>query len=507
LSSGKGSNSVRESLIRSLYERDWLGQRYANTAADRAAPKAMDTVKKVGTAMSKVAANSYFAFNISSAVKNRFAAIVQNNIEAAAGQFLNFRSLGKGKSIASKATVELSASIYNRGTKSRHVQIIQAFNIDGQLDKTADPLYRTLGRDSASGSWALSARKLMEMNASLELLFAMMDFQKITLKDGTKVSLYDVMILKDGKLSIREDVEESWGLDSDNFNDFKIKFQGVFDRLQGNYKDINQPMADRYFLFKQAAFMRKFFISMFQRRFSRERPQSDLNVYEEGYYLTSLYYARDLIMYYAMGDKSSVSPGIKRSATETAALKRLGVDVASQLVMGLLAHYMLKFLFDYDEDDDKLKSKSKLRAATGPLPFLGVADDGRAFDPVSFMELHIINQLIQTNIEASSFNPYSFNKYGNLFLTGQSIYKQPFSSYGASLQQVYNIGNLTYDYLAGNSTGFYTRRVGPAEWQQKHSPKFVNSLFKTIGLGGVYKDLDAAVRVESTLAVPAMIKR
>ena len=508
LSSGKGSNSVRESLIRSLYERDWLGQRYANTAADRAAPKTMDTIKKVGTAMSKVAANSYFAFNISSAVKNRFSAIVQNNIEAAAGQFLNFRSLGKGKAIASKATVELSASIYNRGLKSRHIQIIQAFNIDGQLDKTSDPLYRTMGRDAASGSWALSARKLLEMNASLELLFAMMDFQKVPLKDGTKISLYDAMILKDGKLSIREDVEGSWNLESDNFNDFKIKFQGVFDRLQGNYKDINQPMADRYFLFKQAAFMRKFFISMFQRRFSRERPQSDLNVYEEGYYITTLKYARDLIMYYAMGTKSSVgAAAIKPNAKEAAALKRLGIDVAAQLVMGLLAHYMLKFLFDYDEDDDKMKSKSGLRRATGPLPFLGVADDSRAFDPVSFMELHIINQLIQTNIEASSFNPHSFNKYGNLFLTGQSIYKQPFSSYGASIQQVYNIGNLTYDYLMGNSTGFYTRRVGPAEWQQKHSPKFVNSLFKTIGLGGVYKDLDAAVRVESTLAVPAMIKR
>ena len=508
LSSGKGSNSIRESLIRSLYERDWLGQRYANTLADRAAPETMETVKKVGTAMSKVAANSYFAFNLSSAVKNRFSAIIQNNIEAAAGQFLNYRSLRKGKAIASKATVELSASIYKRGPKSKHIQIIQAFNIDGQLDKTADPMYRTLGRDAASGSWALSARKLLEMNASLELLFAMMDFQKVTLKDGTQISLYDAVELQDGKLAIREDVEESWSLDSDNFNDFKIKFQGVFDRLQGNYKDINQPAADRYFLFKQAAFMRKFFISMFMRRFARERPQSDLNVYEEGYYISALNYARDLIMYYAMGNKSATGNAImKPNAKEAAALKRLGIDVASQLVMGLLAKYMLLFLFDYDEDDPLKKSKSKLRRATGPLPFIGVADDNRAFDPMSFMELHIINQLIQTNIEASSFNPHSFNKYGNLFLTGQSIYKQPFSSYGASIQQVYNIGNLTYDYLAGNSTGFYTRRVGPAEWQQKHAPKVLNTAFKTIGLGGVYKDLDAAVRVESTLAVPAMIKR
>lgn len=508
LSSGRGSNSIRESLIRSLYERDWLGQRYANTLADRSAPKTMETVKKVGSAMSKVAANSYFAFNLSSAVKNRFSAIIQNNIEAAAGQFINFRSLRKGKAIASKATVELSASIYKRGPKSKHIQIIQAFNIDGQLDKTSDPLYRTLGRDAASGSWALSARKLLEMNASLELLFGMMDFQKVPLKDGTQVSLYDAMILKDGQLTIREDVDDSWSMSSDNFNDFKVKFQGVFDRLQGNYKDINQPAADRYFLFKQAAFMRKFFISMFMRRFARERPQSDINVYEEGYYITALNYARDLIMYYAMGNKTSTGTAtIQPNAKEAAALKRLGIDVASQLVMGLLAHYMLLFLFDYDEDDPLKKSKSKLRRATGPLPFIGVADDNRAFDPISFMELHIINQLIQTNIEASSFNPHSFNKYGNLFLTGQSIYKQPFSSYGASIQQVYNIGNLTYDYLMGNSTGYYTRRVGPAKWQQKHSPKVLNTLFKTIGAGGLYKDLDAAVRVESTLAVPAMIKR
>ena len=508
LSSGKGSNSMRESLIRGLYERDWLGQRYANTLADRSAPKTMEAVKKVGTAMSRVAANSFFAFNISSAVKNRFSAVIQNNIEAAAGQFLNFRSLKRGKSIASKATVELSASIYKRGPKSKHIQIIQAFNIDGQLDKTADPMYRTLGRDAASGSWALSARKLLEMNASLELLFGMMEFQKVNLKDGTQISLYDAMVLKDGRLSVREDVEEAWSFDSDNFNDFKIKFQGVFDRLQGNYKDINQPLADRYFLFKQAAFMRKFFISMFMRRFARERPQSDLNVYEEGYYITALNYARDLIMYYTMGQKSSVgSASIKPNTKEAAALKRLGIDIGTQAIMYLLARYMLLFLFDYDEDDPLKKSKSKLRKSTGPLPFLGVAEDSRDFDPVSFFELHIINQLIQVSLEASSFNPHTFNKYGNLFLTGQSIYKQPFSSYSASVQQAYNMSTLFWDYLIGNSTGYYTRRVGPAEWQQKHSPKFMNTTMKLIGLGGLYKDLDAPVRVESSLAAPAMIKR
>lgn len=506
----RGSNTLRESLIRSLYERDWLGQRYADTLLDRSAPKTMETVKKVGSAMSKVAANSYFAFNISSALKNRFTAVLQNLIEAAAGEFINFRSLKKGKILAAKATTEISSNIFHRGPKSKNIQIAQIFDINGQLAKTADPMYRTLGRDAASLSWALSARQLGELNASLELLFAMLDFQKVSLKDGTQISLYDALVIKDGQLTMRDDVTEEWAYNSDNFNDFKIKFQGVFDRLQGNYKDINQPMADRYFLFKQVNFMRKFFMSMFMRRFARERPQSDINRFEEGYYISSFGYLRDTIMYYMMGDRSADGTAImKPSAKEKAALKRLGIDVATQLVLSLLIKYMLLFLFDYDEDDPEKKSKSAIRNATGALkiPGLGIADDGKDFNPIAYAELHAINQMMQVMIESATFNPHSFSNYGNLYLTGSGIYKQPFSSFGASFGRLYKMGTNMTDYLMGNSTGYYTRRVGPTWYQQKYQPKVTNEMYKFFGLEAVTKDLSAADRLESTMSQISMMKR
>ena len=502
-SKSKGSNSVRESLVRSLYERDWLGQRYVEGLFDRSAPKSMETAKKVGSAMSKVAANSYFAFNISSALKNRFTAIIQNTIEAAAGEYVNFRSLKRGKVLSAKATADLSSKIFYRGTKSKNIQIVQIFNIDGQLNKTSDPMYRTLGRDTASGSWALSARKLMELNASLELLFGMMDFQKVSLKDGSKISLYDAMVIKDGQISIREDVVDEWSLESNNFNEFKIKFQGVFDRLQGNYKDINQPMADRYFLFKQAAFMRKFFVSMFMRRFARERAQSDIGQFEEGYYITSFEYLRDNLQYFLNKDKGvGASAVLKPNVKEQAALKRLGMDVGIQFIMAQLAKYMLVFLFDYDEDDPTKKSTSKLRRATGALPFPGVVDD-RDFNLLSFVEIHAINQLMQVSLESASFNPHSFSKYGNLYLTGSEFVTTPFSSFSASVGGVYRASVLMSDYFMGNSTGYYTRKVGPMWYQQKYSPKYLNETFKLLGAGGT-KDLDAAERLISTKTIPVM---
>ena len=504
----KSANSLRESLVKSLYERDWLGQRYADTMLSRANPEMTNTTRKIGTAISKVASNSYFAFNLSSALKNRFTAVLQTFIEAAAGEFINYRSLRRGKAIASKATVDLSASIFKRGPKSKNVQIIQAFNIDGQMDKTADPMYRTLGRDAASGSWALSARKLLEMNATVELLFGMLDFQKVELQDGTKISLYDALILKDNQLTIREDVVGEWSYDGKQFNEFKVKFQGVFDRLQGSYKDINQPMADRYFLFKQAAFMRKFFVPMFMRRFARERAQSDINDFEEGYYVSSFNYLRDFISYLIMGNKSAGNTAaMAMTAKEKKAFLRLGVDIGSQIVLGQIISMLLSFLFDYDEDDPLKKSKSKLRRSTGALkvPGLGIVDN-REFNAISFFEIHLINQMMQVMLETSSFTPYG-SKYGNIFATASGIYKEPFSSYNATFGRTLKAVDQIGDYMAGNATGRYTRRVGPTWYQQKHSAKIINTLYKGVGLEALTKDLSAVDRLESTMMIPKMIGR
>jgi hypothetical protein len=239
------------------------------------------------------------------------------------------------------------------------------------------------------------------------------------------------------------------------------------------------------------------------RRFSRERAQSDIGQFEEGYYITSFEYLRDNLQYFLNKDKGvGASAVLKPNVKEKAALKRLGMDVGMQFIMAQLIKYMLLFLFDYDEDDPTKKSTSKLRRATGALPFPGVVDN-RDFNLLSFVEIHAINQLMQVSLESSSFNPHSFSKYGNLYLTGSEFITTPFSSFSASVGGVYRASVLMSDYLMGNSTGYYTRKVGPMWYQQKHSPKYLNETFKLLGAGGA-KDLDAAERLISTKTIPVM---
>jgi len=503
-------NSSREKAITALYDTHYLGQRYANTLVDQAAPELMSSAKKVSSFMMKMASNSFFAFNLTSALKNRFAAIIQNYTEAAAGEFLSFRALRTGKAIAARATVELTSNIYHRGNKPKNVQIAQLFNLDESLNKAAEGLYRTLGRDAASGSWTMSARKLLEMNGALELLYGMMHFQKVKLTSGQEIPLYEAFRIEDGELTMRPDVVDEWQMNGEEFLNFKIKYQGVFDRLQGNYKGLRQPQAQRYLLYKHVLFMHKFFISMFQRRFAGAfttdpigaRMQADIGEYQGGYYVTSARYilkhARDF-----MGGGMSLRD-IKTDPHERAALKRLGMDLGAQFILVTTIRMMLSLLFDYDEEDEKRKSKSTLRRATGAIPFFGVEDD-RDFNLVNFMTIHAINQMMQVQLESSTFNPIPGN-YSSLFLETQGKLNKPFTAWDPSFGRTYRVFDLMWKSMTGDSRGYYTRDVGPMWYQKKGAAKWQNEFFQIFGGGGL-KDLDAVKRLESTMQAKYMKSR
>ena len=470
----------------------------------------MASAKKVSSFMMKMASTSFFAFNMTSALKNRFAAIVQNYTEAAAGEFISFRTLRTGKAIAARATVELTSNIYHRGTKPKNVQIAQLFNLDESVNKAGEGLYRTLGRDAASGSWTQSARKLLEMNGALELLYGMMHFQKVKLTSGEEIPLYEAFRVIDGQLTMRPDVVDEWQMNGEEFASFKIRYQGVFDRLQGNYKQIRQPQAQRYLLYKHMLFMHKFFISMFQRRFAGAsfsdpigaRMQADIGDYQGGYYVTTARYilkhARDII-----GGTSSIKD-LKMSPHEKAARNRLGMDIIAQFVLVQVARLLLLNLFDYDEDDEEKKSKSTLRKATGAIKFPGVKDD-RDFDLVNFMTIHAINQMMQVELESSTFNPLP-GGYSSLYLEAQGKANSLFTSLDPSFGRVYRVFDLLFKSATGDTRGYYTRDVGPMWYQKQGAPKWQNEFFKIFGGGGL-KDLDAVRRLESTMQAKYMKSR
>ena len=198
---------------------------------------------------------------------------------------------------------------------------------------------------------------------------------------------------------------------------------------------------------------------------------------QEGYYITSLRfianYFRNIFtknpnfnIYWSM-----LTPYEKRNLIKTFS------DIMLSLVLWLIG----RMLFEYDPDDeDRYK---KLRANSAPLPIFGTADEGQFH-----LEGYAFNKALQLILgfqeEHNTFMPLpgmGLKTYTNLFQIKMATF-QP------SADLIKNV--ITYSMLGatGDERGFYDKRVGPYEWQQKDSAKIVNFMLKYIGLSGTSTD-------------------
>jgi hypothetical protein len=481
--------SVREMALKSFYEREYLGKYHADTMFNRSHPKTSKALNKVATLGMRLASTSFFAVNIPSSLKNRFAAVFQNNIEAIGGTDISARGYMRGKLEAKKALGEITTTIYEDRVKGRHGQIVQVFDVDGQLEKQKGALSRTLGRDIASGSFLFSPRKFLQLDGTLELLYGMLHSKQIELKDGSKVSLANALVIKDGQLQVRPDTKEDWSLESENFIKFRLLFQGKMNRLQGTYDQVDQPLMGRYLIGRMETFLRKYFVSMFMHRFAPYRIQYDTGAYEAGYYRSGIMFLYNLARAAASArvNGGTIDDFNRNTEVEVQGIKRLGVDVVQQMVLLVLFKTMMRLMFGYDpDDDDEDKRKGKLlRKGSGPLPLPGVSGK-YDFNPMGFFQLHMISQMMQVHQEANTFTPWSAD---GLALSGSELFKSPFQAiWSPSYGRMWT--TLTYMLNPNSRTSTYTRDVGPWAWQKKGSSKLWAELFKFVGLTG--KTVDPA---------------
>jgi hypothetical protein len=155
--------------------------------------------------------------------------------------------------------------------------------------------------------------------------------------------------------------------------------------------------------------------------------------------------------------------------------------------------WIISGAFGFDEgDEDKFL---KLRERSGPLPFLGTAEDQEDFKIGGWLTNQLLYLTLQTENELASITPFT--------AAGRKSYTEllDFSSL-AMTKTVKNyiaaFGSLS-DQLEGEDKGFYQQRVGPYIWQQGgrddreswlEGNKFVAQMLKSIGLTG--KDIDPA---------------
>lgn len=455
--------STRTKAFRALYNRELKGQLYSDNS--------LDWVNKVTAALTKGASINYFALNIPSAIKNYWGMLWQMNIEALAGEYFDFKSMGKAKVRSKRALHEWSTRIWGGDYNTIDTQMILKFDpVQGKAEEsTSRDSSRTFKKDVASLSFIYSPRKYMEMEGGLQLFYAMMYHHKLERDiNGQKslVSYADAFELKDGKLTLKEGIDKSWDIGGDNFHKFQNAVHEKFKDLNGVFNKFEKPQAQGWFAYRLFMFMRSYFTTMFMHRFGKERANFALGTVRSGYYRETVKFWGKVLMS-AGRELAVMSPSEKRATFKTLA------DVAQILIISAVA----SLLFGYDDDDDE--RYAKLRDKSGAL---GSED----FEMFGWMSNHTLTLLLKTQSENQSLIPLPYlglNTYKDLTTVTSVAFGPTLTSYAKILTDL--VGHA----MPGEDESLYYKRdTGPYPWQKEEEAKVWNHFFSMLGFSGSQVD-------------------
>ena len=458
--------SVRASAFRAFIEREFKGQQ--NSA------RHLDWLNKLTGAITGGASMNYFALNLPSAIKNYWGMLWQMNIEAVAGEYFDFRSMGKGKVASKIAMNEWSTRIWGGKYNTIYTQMIMRFDpTQGKAEEALGTNFsRTFAKDLASVSWVYSPRKYMEMEGGLQLFFSMMHHVKIQNSNGSKIDYADAWELdKEGRLALKAGFDPKYGItyNADGTTELGEEFKKFQNRVHEKFKDLNgafakfeQPQAQLFFAFRLFAFMRRYFTAMFMNRFGNERANHALETVRTGYYVEAVKSVAKMITSFGQ-HAAQLSPSERRALLKTT------VDLVQIFAISAIA----SLLFGYDDKDedrfDKLKDKSGA---------LGESD----FRLQGWLSNHALTLLLKTQQENQSFIPlpaFGLNNYID-FTSSTSIAFGPTVTSGAKLLNL-----LAKHAMPGEDEDlYYTRDMGPYPWQKEGEAKIWSTFGSMAGLSG-----------------------
>lgn len=475
----KKGQSVREKAIDNLIEREFEGIRFTGLGSNST------TAQKISSTLFGLASFRFFAGNLPSAAKNRFGAIIQNNIEAIGGNNFNGVDYARGKFKGAKVTAEISSQIYSKGPKSLNVQLVEVFDpVQGRFEqKAADLGSRTMLRDLAEGSVLFSPRKLLELEGSMEFFFAMMHGQKVEITENgqtRKIDYAEAWEIVDGQLTLKEGVDPSWDKGGENFKLFVNKVHDLMNKLQGTYSQFDQPEAQRYLAFRYVSFLRRYFTSMFMHRFGSRRFNAAGAEISAGYYREFGNFLVSLL-------RGIHEQNFYFTESEKAGALKTVAEIGQLMALTLIA----TFAFGFDLDDPDKYEKLRRRSGAAPLP--GVADSKYEFDFGGWLMNHALYQTMLVQAENRQFIPlpsiaykgtqfgFGLNDYSNFIDVGSVVTGPTFGAYASIINDVVQ--------LAGDDDrAFYGRDMGPFEFQQKGQAKVLNHLSKLVGVKGTTVD-------------------
>jgi len=270
-SSTKSKKNKRRDHIEHYIKREFQGQLFSESGQNTPW-----LVKGVSN-LAKMASFSFFAFNIPSALKNRYGAMFQALNMSVTHKYYNQKDMVIGRAWSGKTQSMLSfmGHLYTSGSKPVEIMMMDHFEaIPGySFDKFTTRHSRTILTDMASGSWVYSHRKFLENGATLQQFGAMMHnikvpkvdengkIIKVNGKTQTVPYLYAFEVVDD-KLQLKEGLDSSYDIGGKKYKEMKNRIRTIIMKLQGAYALEDQPYGNQYFLFRMAMFMRKYFPPM-----------------------------------------------------------------------------------------------------------------------------------------------------------------------------------------------------------------------------------------------------
>jgi hypothetical protein len=490
----KKGQKVRASAINNLYEREFEGVLQKGWGSET------PWFQKLISNLTGIASFGFFSFNIlPSAVKNRQSAIVQLQIEASGGRFLNLKSYLLGKARAAKMMWEHSTQLYRTGNKSLDSQMLQIFDPtqgllasaigDAAGSNKGGQFGRSAVSDAASLSFFLSPRKFLDLEVQVEIFSGVMHHIKVeqTLNgQANEIRYVDAWEIRNGQIELKAGIDPEWAAGGKKFNEVKNRVHEIGNRLVGTYAAMDQPEAQRYAVFRMLSYLKRYFISMLMNRAGSTRLSPSMGTVTSGYVRSSIKTIRDFARY-----------GVKNyhymSDEEKANFLKFVSDAMQQLAL----LFILSAIFGYDDsDEDRFE---KMRERSGALNQDNFELDGWLFN-------HGLAATLGTLAEVETFgswNPVTFKTNGEVDFT---FFERNWTQlkntsknvtvpiiYGAAIEKPFDALSHFDQFLRDDPKGFYKRDVGPYWYQKQDSPKFINDIARIFGFTGSQIDPEKAV--------------
>jgi hypothetical protein len=438
-----------------------------------------------------VAAHSFFALDMTSALKNFYGAQYQIALEAAGGKYYGYKSWQGGRPWAMKAMRMISNDIYSRGPKSLEVQIIDIFDaVQGRFEeKFGESPSRSVRRDAVGVTWMTSPRKWLETEATLQIFSAIMRDTKVKqIVDGkeTEISYIDAWELdENGHIKLKDGIDKKWDMAGEMFNKITNINHETSNFLQGMYAKADKGLINRFITYRVFGSLKNYFAKMFMHRFAAQGLTSHYSTWLHPEERLNLATGQTHIGYYwGFIDaliKTIESRGrhiLTMTPDERRNLILAPLDFVKQMILG----YLLVLLYrSFGTDEDDPKRWSKIMKQTGALPnvpFLPSYTNekyARKFDTVNWMKAHAILLLMNIEQEATAFSPFSragFNHMYDTFVMDNVI------AVTGSIEQFKELVQLMGGTILGDDDAYYKKDASAMEMKSKGTPKFISKLYK-----------------------------